>query len=102
MNHQQPRRARRENRVISRVGTGLGIVTACALAYMMSSVGRAETILLPVTLLATSFLSALVYTRARARRRWQAAWEIYSQRDVSRKPFNSVEQERTFSLVGTN
>ena len=102
MNVREPRLAHRGQRLITRGVSSLGIVTACALWYMLSSVDKVEAILVPATLLSTLVLCVILYTRIRARQRWQAAWESYAKVDLSRKSFKSVQEERTFSLLGTN
>jgi len=102
VNFREPRLAHRGHRVITRGVFGLGTATAFALWYVLSSVNERGAILVPATLLSTLVLGVILYTRVRARQRWQAAWEIYAKVDLSRKSFKSLEEERTFSLLGTN
>ncbi len=102
MNVRRPRLVHRGHRVITRGVSSLGAVAACAFWYMVSSVDKLEAILVAATLLSTLVLCVMLYTRIRARQRWQAAWESYAKADLSRKSFKSVEEERTFSWVGTN
>jgi glyceraldehyde-3-phosphate dehydrogenase/erythrose-4-phosphate dehydrogenase len=98
----EPRLTHRRRRGITLGVLSLGTAAACALGYMLSSVGTTEAIIVPLTFLSTLVLGVVLCTRTRARQRWQAAWDSYSMRDLSRNSFKSVEEERTFSLVGTN
>jgi hypothetical protein len=102
VNVREPRLANRGHRIITRGACSLGIVTASALWYMLSSVDKVQAILVPATLSFAVILGVILHTRTQARLRWQAAWERYSKLDVSRKSFKSVQEKRTFSLVGTN
>ncbi len=95
--------ARRGQRVsTTREVFSLGIMVACILSYLLLSVDTMGAVLAPAILLSTLVFYAFLNTRNNTRRRWQAAWESYSSQDLSRKSFKFVEEERTFSLVGTN
>jgi hypothetical protein len=102
VNIRESRPARRGQSLSSRGIFGLGSATAFALWYVLSSVNEMGAILVPATLLSTLVTCVILYTRIRARQRWQAAWESYAKVDLSRNSFKSVEDERTCSLVGTN
>jgi hypothetical protein len=71
------------------------MMAACVLCYTLSGSGGAEAIFLPVSVLVTLVLCVILYTRAEAHQRWEAAWDRYSDQDLSRKSFKSVEEEGT-------
>jgi hypothetical protein len=94
--------ARRRESVIARGVFGLGFATTLAVWYALSSVNELGSFVVSATLLSTLVLCVILYTRIKARQRWQAAWELYADVDLSRTSFNPVKEKRTFSLVGTN
>ncbi len=102
MNIREPRQTDRGQSLITWGAFGLGTGTAFALWYVLSGVNELGAILVPACLLSTLVFSVALYNRTRARQRWQAAWECYATMDLSGKSFKSVEDEKTFSLVGTN
>ncbi len=56
-----------------------GILIAGTFWYTLSVVDDQKSMVLAATLLATGVLCVSVYTRRRAQRRWQAAWEKYAE-----------------------
>jgi hypothetical protein len=56
--------------------------------------------MVPATLLSTLVLCVMLYTRIRARRRWQAAWERYAKVNLSRKRSQFLEEEITCRVQG--
>jgi hypothetical protein len=102
MNVRGRRVAHRTERAITRGIFVLGSATTFALWYALSSINELEAILVSATLLSTVVLCVILYTRIKARQRWQAAWELYANVDLSENSFDSAEEARTFSLAGTN
>ena len=64
---------------------GLGTVTAGVLAYLLSDVSRVEAIVLPGIVMGLVLFGVAVYSRARSRQEWSAAWDAYARREVSRE-----------------
>ncbi len=99
MNVREPRLSLRRQRVIIWGVSGLGTATAFTLCNTVSSLNTLGAILVPATLVSTLVLGVMLSNRIRARQRWLVAWERYATVDLSRNSFQSVEEERPFSIV---
>jgi hypothetical protein len=102
MNNQNRTSSLRRGQIILRIVIGLAAVTAGGLAYLMSGANRLEAAVAPAILLAVLALGVAVYSRARNRQQWLAAWEEYAAREIGRRPHKITEDEEPYSLVGAN
>jgi hypothetical protein len=102
MNVRNRKSSRRNGQVMVRTILALGAVTAGVLAYLLSGVDPLEAVVLPAIVLGLVVFGLALYSRARARQDWSAAWEAYAEREVAHDAFDSTEEERAFSVAATN
>jgi high-affinity Fe2+/Pb2+ permease len=93
---------RRKGQAIVRVVFGLGAVTAGILAYLLSDGSLVEAIVLPGIVMALVLFGVAIYSRARSRQEWRAAWDAYAKSEVSRESFARPVIQETFAWAGTN
>ena len=75
---------RRNGHALLRTVFWLGTVTAGVLAYLLSEVSRVEAIVLPGIVMGFVLFGVALYSRARNRQEWSAAWNAYADHEVSR------------------
>ncbi len=102
MNVQNRRSHRRNGQATRRFVFGVGAVTAGALAYALSDASRVEAIVLPGIVMGLVLFGIAVYSRARSRQDWSAAWEVYTKNEVSRESIAGAVEQEEFSWAGTN
>ena len=98
--HQGSRR--RKGQAIVRVVFGLGTITAGVLAYLLSDGSRVGAIVLPGIVMGLVLFGVAIYSRARSRQEWSAAWDVYAKSEVSRKSFARPADQEIFSWAATN
>jgi hypothetical protein len=96
------RSSRRTGQVVVRTVVGLGTATAIGLAYLLARVNPLEAIVLPAIVVGSVIFGLAVYSRARYRQEWSAAWDAYARREFSGESRESVQGDRNFSIVNTN
>jgi hypothetical protein len=102
MNVRNRQARRRKGQAVVRAVFGLGMVTAGVLAYLLAPVNALEAIILPAIVLGLVTFGVALYSRARYRQDWSAAWEAYARREVTRESPESARGDRTFSMANTN
>ena len=85
MNVQNQRSRRRKGQAMERVVIGIGTVTAGVLAYLLSGVSRLEATVLPGIIMSLVLFGVAIYSRARSRQEWSAAWDAYAKSEISRE-----------------
>jgi hypothetical protein len=93
---------RRKGHAVIRSVLGLGIVTALGLAYLLSPINPLEAIVLPAIVLGSVTFGVALYSRARYRQQWSAAWDAYARQEVAGESRESVKVDRKFSMVSSN
>lgn len=94
--------SRRNGHALLRTVFGLGTVTAGALAYLLSDVSRVEAIVLPGIVMGLVLFGVAIYSRARNRQEWLAAWDVYANREGSRDRSGASVTREILSWTGTN
>ncbi len=102
MNVQNRRSRRRNGQAMVRVMLGLGTVTAGALAYLLSGASRVEAIVLPGIVMGILLFGVALYSRAKSRQQWSAAWDAYARSEVSRQSLDARVDQELFAWAGTN
>jgi hypothetical protein len=102
MNVRNRRANRRKGQAVIRSVLGLGIVTALGLAYLLSPINPLEAIVLPAIVLSSVTFGIALYSRARYRQQWSAAWDAYARLEVAGELRESAKGDRKFSRVSTN
>ncbi len=102
MKLQNRKSSRRRGQVVVRVVFGLGTVSALVLAYLLSGENRVEAIVLPVIVIGLVGFGAAIYSRARNRQEWSAAWDAYAKRELSRELAGTPAENEVFSWAGSN
>ncbi len=85
MNVRNRRSRRRSGQAIVRVVFGIGTAAAGILAYLLSDGSRLEAIVLAGIVMVLALFGVAIYSRARSRQEWSAAWDAYAMREVSRE-----------------
>jgi high-affinity Fe2+/Pb2+ permease len=85
-----------------RVVFGVGTVTALVLAYLLSNTSRVEAIVLPGIVMSLVLFGVALYSRARTRQEWSAAWDAYARSEVSVVSFDAPVDQKTFSWANSN
>ena len=85
MNVQNRKSRRRSGQTMVRVVLGIGTLAAGILAYLLSDGSRLEAIVLPGIVMGLALFGIAVYSRARSRQEWSAAWNAYAMSEVSRE-----------------
>jgi hypothetical protein len=78
----------------------LGLVTAGGLWYLTRGTGEGISVWLPGLVGLTVVGGVNWFGRARARERWEAAWEAYASGDFEFVRFDPVEEEAELRLAG--
>jgi high-affinity Fe2+/Pb2+ permease len=86
VNLQNRRSRRRSGQAMLRVVFGIGTVTAGILAYLLSGVSQVEASVLPGIVMGLLLFGVAIYSRARSRQEWSAAWDAYAMSEISREP----------------
>jgi high-affinity Fe2+/Pb2+ permease len=102
MNVQNRKSRRRNGQATVRVVFGLGTVTACVLAYLLSDTSRVEAIVLPGIIMGLVLGGVAIYSRARSRQEWSAAWDAYANTEGSRMSSDARVDQEILSWAGTN
>src|SRR5271166_959533 len=97
MDLQNRKSRRRQGQAMVRVVFGLGTVTAFVLAYLLSSTSRVEAIVLPGIVMSLVLFGVALYSRARTRQKWSAAWDAYARSEVSGGSFHAPVDQEIFS-----
>ena len=79
MNVQNRKSRRRNGQATVRIVFGIGTVTAGVLAYLLSDASRVEAIVLPGIVMGLVVFGVALYSRARNRQEWSAAWDAYAE-----------------------
>jgi high-affinity Fe2+/Pb2+ permease len=85
-----------------RVVFEIATVTAMVLAYSLSSTNRVEAIVLPGIVMGLALFGVALYSRARSRQKWSAAWDAYAKNEVSRESLEAPVDQGELSWAGTN
>ncbi len=102
MNVQNRRSNRRKGQAMVRVVFGLGAVTTGVLAYLLFDASRVEALVLPGIVLGLALFGLTVYSRARTRQEWSAAWDAYARNEFSGESFDEQVDQEIISWAGTN
>jgi hypothetical protein len=102
MNVRNRSSSRSKGQVVLRAVFGLGMVAALALAYSLSEVNLLEAIVLPAIVLGAVTFWVVLYSRARYRKEWSAAWDAYARREGVGETRQAAQVDRKFSMVNTH
>jgi hypothetical protein len=102
MNVRNRRSGRRRGQAILRMVLGLGAAVAGATGYLSSGAIRVEALILPSVVMGLFFVGLVLYGRARARRQWSAAWDVYAQREGAPNSVHYTRADEAWSWAGTN
>ena len=104
MNVQNRKSNRRKGQWVARTVFGLGIVIAGVLAYLLSPVSPFEAVVLPAIVVGsvTFGVALYLYSRARYRHEWSAAWDAYARREVAGGIRETASGDRKFSMASTS
>ena len=98
--NQKRNRSGRVERAILRAVLVLGLAMAGGLWYLTRGAGEGVSLWLP-TLVGLSVVGGVNwFGRARARERWEAAWEAYSSDEFEIGTFEPIEDEAELCLAG--
>jgi hypothetical protein len=81
---------------------GLGAVSSGALAYSLSGNSQAEALVVPAIVMGVLVFGVALYSRARSRQEWSAAWDEYAEREGARGRARMNTEQEIFSWAGTN
>jgi hypothetical protein len=90
----------RAERMILRAVLVLGLVMAGGLWYLTRGAGEGISVWLPGLVGLTVVGGVNWFGRARARERWEAAWDAYASGDFEFVRFDPVEEEAELRLAG--
>ena len=103
MSAQNRKSNRRKGQAMVRTGLlGLGLAGAGGLALWLSGVYGREAVILPGIVMGLVILSVSLRGRARSRREWSAAWDAYSECEISRESFESSPDQEILSFTCYN
>jgi len=78
------------------------MIAAGVLAYLLLPVDPLEAVVIPAIVLSTIIFGVALYSRARYRQEWSAAWDAYARREVAVGSPESAKGDRKFSMASTN
>jgi hypothetical protein len=74
---------------------------ASILGYLLSGGNGLVAIIPPGIVMGLVVIGVFLHCRARSRQEWRAAWDAYSEREISRGSFEPVPDSETGSCVYT-
>ena len=101
MNVRNRKSARRRGLVLGRSMLGLATAVAGGVAYVLADTGRVEWIVLPMIAAGLLGFGAALYSRARNRREWSAAWDAYAASELKRESARGAVTDGALAWAGT-
>jgi hypothetical protein len=93
---------RRRGLVLVRSVLGLATAAAGGVTYVLADTGRVEWIVLPLIAAGLLGFVAALYSRARNRREWSAAWDAYAAGELKHETARSSVRDDALAWAGTN
>ena len=81
---------------------GLVLAASGSLAHSVSSAYGREAVIVPAIMIGLVVFGVFLRGRARSRREWRAAWDVYAVREVSRQSIELIPDNQILSWGGCN
>lgn len=102
MRVQNQKYVRRHGQALVQVVLGLATVVAGGAGYLLSDDRKVEWIVLPLIAAGLFGFGVALFSRARNRRKWSAAWDAYAARELDREPSRGSVPNEALAMAGTN
>ncbi len=102
LNTQCRKSSRRTGQAMLRTVFGLVLAASGSLAHSLSSVSGREAVIVPAIVIGLVVFGVFVRGRARSRREWRAAWDVYTECEVSRRSIELIPDKEILSWGSCN